>query len=83
MRRKILKNKMFGLGIPEIIIIAIVLGILFFGSKKITGLAKSVGRFSGEFKKGKMEMESELKNVKEEFRNSEIQAREEVESSKE
>lgn len=74
---------MFGLGITEIIIIVIVLGIVFFGSKKITGLAKSAGRFTGEFKKGKMEMENEIKNVKEEFKNSEMQAEERVEEEKE
>lgn len=62
---------MFGLGITEIIIIIIVLGILFFGSKKITDLAKTAGRFSGEFKKSKLEIEEELKKVKETFKESE------------
>lgn len=67
---------MFGLGLTEIIIIAIVLGLLFFGSSKVTELAKSAGRFSGEFKKSKAEIENELKNVKKEFKNSEEEARE-------
>ncbi|MDO8551990.1 MAG: twin-arginine translocase TatA/TatE family subunit [bacterium] len=52
---------MFGLGLPEIIIIVLILGILFFGSKKITDFARSIGRASGEFKKGKKEIEEELK----------------------
>jgi sec-independent protein translocase protein TatA len=62
---------MFGLGITEIIIIAIVLGIIFFGSDKVTNLAKTAGRFSGEFKKNKLEIENELKKVKETFKEGE------------
>lgn len=57
---------MFGLGITEIIIIVVVIGVLFFGGKKMTEFAKSMGRFTGEFKKGKMEMDEELKKVKDE-----------------
>lgn len=52
---------MFGLGIPELIIIALAFGILFFGSKKMTEFASSLGRFTGEFKKGKQAVERELK----------------------
>ena len=54
---------MFGLGLPEIIIIALAVGVLFFGGKKITELARSMGRVSGEFKKGKQDIEEELKNL--------------------
>ncbi len=54
---------MFGLGIPEIIIILLAIGILLFGSKKITELARSMGRFTGEFKKGKHDIEAEIKNA--------------------
>jgi len=52
---------MFGLGLPEIIIILVAVAILFFGGKKISELGKGLGRFSGEYKKGKMEVEKELK----------------------
>lgn len=68
----ILENHMFGLGMPEIVIIVVVLGIIFFGSSKITDIAKSAGRFSGEYKKGKAEMEEELKKIKEDFKGEEV-----------
>ena len=54
---------MFGLGIPEIAIIIVVLGLLFFGAGKISDFAKGLGRFTGEFRKGKMEMEKEIKDI--------------------
>ena len=54
---------MFGLGIPEIIIILLAVGVLLFGSKKIVELARSMGRFTGEFKKGKRDIESEIKKA--------------------
>lgn len=62
---------MFGLGLPEIVLIVLVVGILFFGSKKITEFARSIGRASGEFKKGKMDIEKELKRGEEEVGNDE------------
>lgn len=51
---------MFGLGLPEIVIILLVVGVLFFGGKKITEFARSMGKVTGEFKKGKREIEEEL-----------------------
>ena len=56
---------MFGLGVGEVVIIVVIFAIVFFGGKKITGFGKSMGRFTGEFKKGKMEIENELKEMKE------------------
>ena len=38
-------------GLPEMLIIG-GLFILFFGSKKLPGLAKSIGKSANEFKKG-------------------------------
>lgn len=47
-------------GINEIVILIIVAGILFFGGRKIPELAKAIGRFRGELKKGKKEVEEEI-----------------------
>jgi sec-independent protein translocase protein TatA len=55
---------MFGLGATEIVIILVVLVIIFFGAKKLSGLAKSAGRLGGEFKKGKMEIDQEIEQMK-------------------
>jgi sec-independent protein translocase protein TatA len=52
---------MFGIGIPELIIIALVFGVLFFGSSKMTEFARAMGRMSGEFKKGRKDIEQELR----------------------
>jgi sec-independent protein translocase protein TatA len=43
------------------LIIAVVVGILFYGSTKIPQLAHSLGRALGEFKKGRAEVEREIK----------------------
>lgn len=47
--------------IDDWLIIAVVAGILFYGSTKIPQLAHSLGRSVGEFKKGRLEAERELK----------------------
>ena len=52
---------MFGLGVPEILILLLAFAVLFFGSGKILDFARSLGRMSGEFKKSKMDIERELK----------------------
>jgi TatA/E family protein of Tat protein translocase len=46
--------------IDDWLIIAIVVGILFYGSSKIPQLAHALGRSLGEFKKGKAEVEREI-----------------------
>jgi sec-independent protein translocase protein TatA len=42
------------------LIIAVVVGVLFYGSSKIPQLAHSLGRAVGEFKKGRIESEKEI-----------------------
>jgi len=44
----------------DVIILIIVAIILFFGATKIPEIFRSLGRATGEFKKGKMEAEMEL-----------------------
>ena len=56
---------MFGLGLPEIAIIAVVFFILFGNGKKLEEFARSLGRFSGEFKKGQADIDREISAVKE------------------
>lgn len=62
---------MFGLGVTEMIIILLAVGILLFGSKKIVELSRSLGRASGEFKKGKQDIEKELKEAEREAEEAE------------
>jgi len=54
------------LGIGEILIIIMVIAVVFFGGKEIPKLARTLGRVRGEFKKGKIEIEKELKDAENE-----------------
>ena len=49
---------------PEIIIIIILAVVFIFGAKKIPELAKTFGKAKGEYEKGKIEGEKELKDFK-------------------
>jgi len=51
---------MFGLGTPEIILIAIVILVLF-GAKKIPELMKGLGKGVKEFKKASSDIEDDIK----------------------
>jgi TatA/E family protein of Tat protein translocase len=56
------------LGATEIIIILIVAGLIFFGGgNKIGEIARALGKFNAEFKKGKEKVEKELEDVKKEI----------------
>ncbi len=54
---------------PELIILVIVIVVLLVGVKKIPQLAKTFGKAKGEFEKGKIEADKELKDFKEEVDN--------------
>jgi len=73
---------MFGLGFPELAIILVVIVVFFFGGEKISDIARGLGRFTGEFQKGKAEMEQEIEKAKEELRKSEKDLKSPVDSKK-
>lgn len=56
-------------GGPELLIILLVL-VLLFGANKIPKLARSTGQAMGEFKKGREEVEDELKQMQEKGKES-------------
>ncbi len=49
----------------EWIWIAIIVGVLIFGAKKIPELAKTLGKAKGDYEKGRIESEKDLKEFKE------------------
>lgn len=51
---------LFSLGMPEIILIALV-ALLFFGGKKIPELMRGLGKGVSEFKKGVKDIEEDIK----------------------
>ena len=52
---------MFGLGIPELIVI-FVITLVVFGPKKLPDLGKSIGRAMAEFKKAQQEFQESIKS---------------------
>ena len=48
----------------NIIIVVVVIGVVIFGAKKIPELARTLGKAKGEFEKGRIESEKELKEFK-------------------
>jgi len=48
----------------NVIIVVVVIAVLIFGAKKIPELARTFGKAKGEFEKGRIESEKELKEFK-------------------
>lgn len=57
----LLSMLLFALGMPEIILIALV-ALLFFGGKKIPELMRGLGKGVSEFKKGVKDIEDDIKS---------------------
>ena len=55
---------LFALGMPEIILIALVV-LLLFGGKKIPELMRGIGKGVNEFKKGMNDVEKEITSTEE------------------
>jgi len=49
----------------EWIWIIVIIGVVFFGAKKIPELARTLGRAKGDYEKGRIESEKDLKDFKE------------------
>ena len=65
-------------GGPELLIILFV-AVLLFGANKLPALARSSGEAIGEFKRGRMELENEIKSGMDEDPNSELSTTPETE----
>jgi sec-independent protein translocase protein TatA len=52
---------MFGLGIPELLVI-FVIALIVFGPKKLPDLGKSIGRAMAEFKKAQEEFQESVRS---------------------
>ncbi len=59
-----MKLLLFGLGMQEIIVIALIV-LLLFGGKKIPELMKGLGKSVKSFKDGIKEVDDEVKEIKE------------------
>jgi sec-independent protein translocase protein TatA len=63
------------IGMPEMVIIFIVI-LLLFGAKKLPELARGMGKSMGEFKKAREDFENELTRSEAETRVKEVSGKE-------
>jgi sec-independent protein translocase protein TatA len=77
---------MFGLGIPELVVI-FVIALVVFGPKRLPDLGKSLGRGIAEFKKASQEVkesiESEMRSAEQSIDVTKIEAAEKERQEKE
>jgi TatA/E family protein of Tat protein translocase len=77
---------MFGLGIPELMVI-FVIALVVFGPKRLPDLGKALGRGIAEFKKASQEVkesiESEMRNAEQSIDVAKIEAAEKERQEKE
>ena len=59
------ESLMMFVGGYEWVWIIVIVGVLLYGAKKIPELARTLGKSKGEFEKGKLEGDKELKDIKE------------------
>ena len=59
------ESLMMFVGGYEWVWIIVIVGVLLFGAKKIPELARTLGKSKGQFEKGKIEGDKELKDLKE------------------
>jgi sec-independent protein translocase protein TatA len=48
----------------QVIIVVVIIAVLVFGAKKIPELARTFGKAKGEYEKGRIEADKELKEFK-------------------
>ena len=58
---------MFGLGMPELIVILIIL-LLIFGATKLPQIGRAIGKTISEFKKGMRDVDLDEKDKKEDIK---------------
>ncbi|MDA3875084.1 MAG: twin-arginine translocase TatA/TatE family subunit [Kiritimatiellae bacterium] len=57
----------FNPGLPELVVVLVVI-LLLFGPKKLPDLSRAIGKSIGEFRRGRQEVDDEVKTVGEDLK---------------